>query len=71
VEVEKSTQLFKVFDQQIREMQILLEQNDNQKRIYVDTLIKYLTVLEEKNRKEKRIWLNEQAIKLGRVTSIR
>jgi len=41
------------------------------KRLYVDTLIKYLTELEDKNRKERRIFLNEQSIKLGRVTTMR
>ena len=41
------------------------------KRIYTDTLIKYLTELEDKNRKERRMWLNEQSIKLGRVSTIR
>ena len=71
IEVEKSTQLFTVFDQQIRDMQGLLEQNEGMKRIYTDTLIKYLTELEDKNRKEKRMWLNEQSIKLGRVSTIR
>ena len=41
------------------------------KRIYTDTMIKYLTELEDKNRKERRMWLNEQSIKLGRVSTIR
>lgn len=59
VEVEKSTQLFTMFDQQIREMQVLLEQNESMKRVYVDSMIKYLTELEDKNRKERRIFLNE------------
>jgi len=71
IEVEKSTQLFSIFDQQIREMQTLLEQNEAMKRLYVDTLIKYLTELEDKNRKERRIFLNEQSIKLGRVSTVR
>lgn len=60
-----------MFDQQIREMQIMLEQNEGMKRLYTDTLIKYLTELEDKNRRERRIQLNEQSIKLGRVTSCR
>ena len=34
-------------------------------------MIKYLTELEDKLRKEKRMWLNEQSIKLGRVSNIR
>lgn len=71
VEVEKSTQLFTMFDQQIREMQVLLEQNESMKRVYVDSMIKYLTELEDKNRKERRIFLNEQSIKLGRVSTMR
>jgi hypothetical protein len=41
------------------------------KRICTDTLIKYLTELEDKCRREKRMWLNEQAIKLGRLSSVR
>ena len=41
------------------------------KRLYNDTLIKYLTELEDKNRKERRIFLNEQSIKLGRVSTVR
>ena len=52
-------------------MQSMLEQNDSLKRLYVDTLIKYLTELEDKNRKERRIFLNEQSIKLGRVSTVR
>ena len=34
-------------------------------------MIKYLTELEDKNRKERRIFLNEQSIKLGRVSTVR
>ena len=60
-----------MFDQQIREMQTLLEQNESMKRLYIDTMIKYLTELEDKCRKERRIFLNEQSIKLGRVTTVR
>lgn len=52
-------------------MQTLLESNESMKRLYTDTLIKYLTELEDKNRKERRIFLNEQSIKLGRVTTVR
>jgi hypothetical protein len=52
-------------------MQTLLEQNESLKRIYIDTMIKYLTELEDKNRKERRIFLNEQSIKLGRVSTVR
>ena len=44
----------------------MLDQSEQKKSMYVDTLVKYLTELEDKIRKEKRIWLNEQAIKLGR-----
>ena len=49
----------------------MLDQNESMKRLHTDTLIKYLTELEDKNRKERRIQLNEQSIKLGRVTSVR
>jgi len=52
-------------------MQNLLESNDSMKRLYIDTMIKYLTELEDKNRKERRIFLNEQSIKLGRVSTVR
>jgi hypothetical protein len=40
---------------------------ERQKRIYVDTMIKYVVSLEEKIKKEKKLWLNEQAIRLGRL----
>ena len=33
----------------------MLEQNEGMKKLYTDTLIKYLTELEDKNRKERRI----------------
>lgn len=49
----------------------MLEQNESMKRLYIDTMIKYLTELEDKNRKERRIFLNEQSIKLGRVSTVR
>lgn len=52
-------------------MQAMIEQNESMKRLCTDTLIKYLTELEDKNRREKRMWLNEQAIKLGRLSSVR
>lgn len=52
-------------------MKSLLDNQESQKKIYIDTIIKYLTELEEKLRKEKRVWLNEQSIKLGRVSNIR
>jgi hypothetical protein len=52
-------------------MQTMLDQNESLKRLYTDTMIKYLTELEDKNRKDRRITLNEQSIKLGRVTSVR
>ena len=52
-------------------MQSLLESNESIKRLYIDTMIKYLTELEDKNRKERRIFLNEQSIKLGRVSTMR
>ena len=52
-------------------MQGLLESNESMKRLYIDTMIKYLTELEDKNRKERRIFLNEQSIKLGRVSTVR
>lgn len=36
--------------------------------MFIESHIKTLTSLEEKIRKEKRIWLNEQAIRLGRLS---
>jgi len=68
-EVAKSTHLLNTFSQQIKEYTALLEQNEAQKRLFIESHIKTLTLLEEKIRKEKRIWLNEQAIKLGRLTT--
>lgn len=50
---------------------VMIEANDTQKKIYKETLIKYLQMLEDKIRKEKRIWINEQGIKLGRPTTQR
>lgn len=70
-EVAKSTHLLNTFSQQIKEYTALLEQNEAQKRLFIESHIKTLTLLEEKIRKEKRIWLNEQAIKLGRLTTQR
>lgn len=71
IELEKSTQLFTMFDQQVREMQVMIDSYESMKRLCTDTLIKYLTELEDKNRREKRMWLNEQSIKLGRLSSVR
>jgi hypothetical protein len=71
IELEKSTQLFTMFDQQVREMQVMIDSYESQKRLCTDTMIKYLTELEDKNRREKRMWLNEQSIKLGRLSSMR
>lgn len=44
---------------------------ETQRKIYIETIIKYLISLEEKIRREKRIYLNEQAIRLGRLTTQR
>eukprot|EP00350_Pseudokeronopsis_sp_OXSARD2_P011001 CAMPEP_0170553866 /NCGR_PEP_ID=MMETSP0211-20121228/11704_1 /TAXON_ID=311385 /ORGANISM="Pseudokeronopsis sp., Strain OXSARD2" /LENGTH=436 /DNA_ID=CAMNT_0010862487 /DNA_START=666 /DNA_END=1976 /DNA_ORIENTATION=- len=55
----------------MKDIQSVVDSYDCQKKIYIDTLIKYLVDLEEKTRKEKRIWLNEQAIRLGRFTTQR
>lgn len=46
-------------------------QNEQQKKLYMDTLIQYLAQLEDMSRKERRLHLNEQSIKLGRVSSVR
>lgn len=52
-------------------MQVMIDSYESQKRLCTDTMIKYLTELEDKNRREKRMWLNEQSIKLGRLSSMR
>ena len=57
-----------MYEQNLYEMRSLLENQESQKKIYIDTIIKYATEFEEKLRKEKRVWLNEQSIKLGRVS---
>lgn len=59
IENEKNAQLFNMFDQKMKEVQQVIEQNNSQKRQYVQALHKYLIGLENKSRKEKRIWLNE------------
>ena len=49
----------------------MIDQNEVSKSLYKDSIIKYLTELEEHRRKERRLWLNEQGIRLGRVSSMR
>lgn len=49
----------------------MYEQLENQKKLFIESHIKTLTQLEDKLRKEKRVWLNEQAIRLGRLTTQR
>lgn len=49
----------------------MVTNNENAKSLYKDTMIKYLTELEDHRRKERRLWLNEQGIRLGRVSSMR
>lgn len=71
VELEKSKQLFTVYEQQHQDFKTHLEMSENKKQMYTETMIKYLTELEDKLRKEKRMWLNEQSIKLGRVSNVR
>ncbi|CDW74566.1 protein kinase domain containing protein [Stylonychia lemnae] len=70
-EHSKSNQLLNTFNQQIKEITSLYEQQEAQKKLYIESLVKTLTSLEDKLRKEKRIWLNEQAIRLGRLTTQR
>lgn len=60
-----------MFDQQIRELQGLITTHESSKSLYKDTMIKYLTELEDHRRKERRLWLNDQGIRLGRVSSVR
>ena len=52
-------------------MQGIITTHESSKTLYKDTLIKYLTELEDHWRKERRLWLNEQGIRLGRVSSMR
>ena len=59
VEVEKSQQLFQMFDQQIKDFQGLIDHHETSKSLYKDTIIKYLTELEDHRRKERRLWINE------------
>lgn len=66
VENEKNSQLFQIFDQKMKEVQQIIEQNSHYKKLYVAALKKYLIMLEEKTRKEKRQWINEQQVRLGR-----
>lgn len=70
-EVEKSNQLLNQFSSQIKEIQAVFEQQETQKKVFIESHIRTLTALEEKMRKEKRVWLNEQAIRLGRLTTQR
>jgi hypothetical protein len=71
IEIEKSQQLFQMFDQQIRDFQGMIGNHETSKSLYKDTIIKYLTELEDHRRKERRLWINEQGIRLGRVSSMR
>lgn len=59
VEVEKNSSLLKIFDSRMKDVQYTLDNYVSQKKIYKETMTKYLSMLEEKTRKEKRIWLNE------------
>ncbi len=68
VEIERSNQLLNTFSSQIKDIQAVFEQQETQKKVFIESHIKTLSALEEKMRKEKRIWLNEQAIRLGRLT---
>eukprot|EP00347_Sterkiella_histriomuscorum_P019462 403341542 len=70
-ELRKSDQLLHTFNQQIKEVTQLYEQQESHKKLFMESHIKTLTLLEDKLRKEKRIWLNEQAIRLGRLTTQR
>lgn len=63
--------MLNTFSLQIKEYTALFDQHEIQKKLFIESHIKTLTLLEEKIRKEKRIWLNEQAIKLGRLTTQR
>lgn len=63
--------MFSLMDHQIRELQSIITNHETSKTLYKDTLVKYLTELEEMRRKDRRMWLNEQGIRLGRVSSIR
>jgi hypothetical protein len=55
-----------MFDQKMKEVQQVIEQNTHQKKLYIQSLKKYLIELEEKSRKELRQWCNEQQVRLGK-----
>ena len=71
LEIDRSNHLLNTFNTQIKEIQSVFEQQETQKKVFIESHIKILTQLEEKLLKEKRIWLNEQAIRLGRLTTQR
>jgi hypothetical protein len=50
---------------------LLIDGHDREKSLFKDTIVRYMTELEEHRRREKRLWLNEQGIRLGRVSSVR
>ena len=62
--------MFSIFDQKMRSVQQIIEQNNAQMRLYRHALHKQLTNLEQITRKERRVWLNEQSIRLGRVGGV-
>ena len=68
-ELEKSHQVMETWETQMVAFREQNEQNSSKQKHYHEALVKYLTQLEEKIRKEKRIWLNEQQIRLGRLTT--
>ena len=55
----------------MREVQGVIESNNNQKRQYVSSLHKYLIELEIKEKRERRRWINEQGIRLGRLGGVK
>lgn len=69
VEAEKNSSLLKIFDSRMKDVQQIVDSHVCQKKIYKEAMTKYLQMLEEKTRKEKRLWLNEQAFRLGRLTT--
>lgn len=71
IELEKNNQCLSTYNTQIKEIQSVFETHEAQKKLFIESHVKTLSQLEEKIRKEKRIWINEQAIRLGRLTTQR
>eukprot|EP00347_Sterkiella_histriomuscorum_P024033 403332537 len=68
--IQSSTIMNRLHDQ-VNEFKNLFTQSENHKRLQVEAHIRTLEMLEEKVRREKRVLLNEQSIRLGRLSTQR